>query len=127
MKTGGTKIVFWVVIAVMVMGSIVSFSSFAFLPQSQNNSSQSNNRAALETINDSQKSIQGIVRSYESTNGTGYYIEVAENPMAILTTTDQNIKLENYVGKEVTVRGSASLSAEEDGVALDVSSIELVK
>ena len=120
----GTKIVFWAVIIVMVLGSIVSFSAFSFQSQSQQNV---NNIPAVKSNINVEKSLSGIVRKYDASGKTMYLLEVAGTPLAILTSSDPKIKFDKFVDKNVKLqgKGNSASGGQDTAAVLDVSKIEL--
>ena len=104
-QSAGTKIVFWVVIGVMVLGSIVSFSAFSFMSPNQQGAN-----VQTAATNTEAKSLEGTVKKMDlgQNNQTAYYLETAGTMVTFLTEGNSKIKLEDYVDKDVKVQGVAN-------------------
>ena len=123
-KNMGVKFVFWTVIAVMILGSVVSISAFSFASPEQ----QVGNNTHMGTQEKEAQGMEGVVKKMDLGEQTLYYLDTAGTVMTFLVSGDPKINLDKYEDKNVVVQGFASGADDENSAPiLTVTNIELVK
>mgnify|MGYP001575592994 CR=1 FL=1 len=126
--------IFWIIIAIFIVGSVAGFSSLIFSEKNQENVREqvTNRQQAIDTDvlpakKQEKPTYHGVVRALEVSlyqQGTHYLEDAVTGRVLALLDTNNGINLDTYIDKEVDVYGPVERTIEGDGVIMDVERVE---